>query len=112
MLTVSLLLNVIVLVPVCLGIVRDRGRIVQVLGPREPGRQILLAMYLTILGLSVALLVWREESIALGLLLVQVAYKLLSPLTVGTVRHPVVLSNLAIAVVHSITLVDIWPAPG
>lgn len=36
-------------------------------GPREPGRQLLLAVYLAILGLSVVLLAWGDPRVALGL---------------------------------------------
>jgi hypothetical protein len=39
-----------------------------------------------------------------ALLGVQVIYKLTTPFTVGTWRNPVVLSNLAIAAVHTATL--------
>ena len=104
MLTVSLLLNVLVLIPVCLGLLRDGERMGTVLGPRQDGRQILLAIYLAILALSVLLLLRPDPAMAGGLLLVQVIYKLLSPLTVGKLRHPVVLSNLGIAGVHALTL--------
>lgn len=31
-------------------------------------------------------------------------YKLLTPLTVGSLKHPVVLSNLGIAALHVVTL--------
>lgn len=44
---------------------------------------------------------------AAGLLLAQVVYKVLSPLTVGTLKHPVVLSNIAIAALHAVTLVSL-----
>ena len=108
MLTVSLLLNVLVLIPVCLGLLRDSERMSVVLGPRQDGRQILLAIYLAILALSVLLLLRPDPALAAGLLLVQVIYKLLSPLTVGKLRHPVVLSNLGIAGVHTLTLLSLW----
>ncbi len=40
--------------------------------------------------------------------MVQVIYKLLTPLTVGTIKNPVVISNILIAAFHSITLVAIY----
>ena len=46
---------------------------------------------------------------AATLLTLQVIYKTLSPFTVGHWRHPVVLSNLAISLVHVVTLVLIAP---
>lgn len=42
------------------------------------------------------------------MLLVQVLYKVTTPLTVGTVTNPVVVSNLIVAVVHTATLVCLW----
>jgi hypothetical protein len=34
----------------------------------------------------------------------QICYKVTTPITVGTITNPVVISNLAIAIVHAITL--------
>jgi hypothetical protein len=34
----------------------------------------------------------------------QVCYKVMTPITVGTIANPVVISNLVIAIVHGITL--------
>jgi hypothetical protein len=104
LLVVSLVVNVAVLVPVTFVLLRDGEPARFAWGPRTEGRQILLAIYLSILVLSCALLVWDEPRMAAGLLLAQVIYKLLSPLTVGTLKNPVVVSNLAIAALHSVTL--------
>jgi hypothetical protein len=50
-------------------------------------------------------LLWRQEPVAVAaLLLVQVIYKITTPLTVGSLENPVVLSNLLVAVVHVSTL--------
>jgi hypothetical protein len=46
------------------------------------------------------------------LLMVQVVYKVMTPFTVGRITNPVVVCNLAIAVVHSFTLWAIWKAIG
>ena len=43
-----------------------------------------------------------------ALLLVQVIYKVTTPFTVGSLGNPVVITNLAIAVFHSLTLWSIW----
>ena len=104
LLVASLLVNVGVLVPVTAGLLRDAAWAQVAFGPKAPGRQILLAIYLSILALSAGLLLWRDAKVASGLLLAQCLYKLLSPVTVGTLRHPVVLSNLAIAALHTVTL--------
>ncbi len=61
-------------------------------------------MYLAIASVSVALLFCRDPLPVAPLLLMQVIYKVTTPLTVGTLANPVVLSNLAIAIVHGVTL--------
>jgi len=103
MLWASLAINVVVLIPICAGLLADAKWSVDIYGARSPGRQILLAIYAAILLLSAGLLLVRDERIALGLLLAQIVYKVFTPFTVGTLRHPVVLSNLAIAAFHSVT---------
>lgn len=101
---ISLVLNVLVLVPVLGGLVGSASWAEEAYGPPTPARGILLAVYLAILLVSCALLVRPEPRATSVLLSVQVVYKLLTVATVGTVMHPVVLSNLAIAGVHLVTL--------
>jgi hypothetical protein len=109
--SVSLLVNVAVLVPVSYGLLAEAGWAVDAYGPRAPARQILLAVYLAILALSAALLFWRQERMVCGLLLAQIAYKALSPLTVGALWHPVVLSNLGVAALHAVTVYTLLRVP-
>lgn len=108
---VSLLLNIAVLVPVVASLLGDATWTRDAFGPKTPARGILLAVYLAILIASVALLVGvlADASPAVlgalaGLLAVQVLYKVMTPFTVGSVRNPVVVSNLGIAAVHLVTL--------
>lgn len=102
--TLPLLINVLVLIPVTLGIYKDASWARRAYGSSTPARRILLSMYGAILVLSAVLLVVPMAGVAVGLLAMQVLYKLSTPFSVGTVRHPVVLSNLAIAVVHGAVL--------
>lgn len=111
LLVVSLVVNVAVLIPITLGLARDARWATEAYGARTPARQILLAIYLAILALSVGLLLWRNAEVALGLLLAQIAYKVVTPVSVGTLRHPVVLSNLAIAALHIVTVLRLLDAP-
>ncbi|MEM1435492.1 MAG: hypothetical protein AAGG11_15645 [Pseudomonadota bacterium] len=104
----SLLLNIAVLVPVCTGIIADAAWAQAGYGSVTPARSILLSIYLTIGVLSVALLVVRDSEFVAALLLVQVIYKVTTPVTVGTLKNPVVISNLLIAAVHGVTLASIW----
>jgi hypothetical protein len=99
----SLGLNIAVLVPVCFGLVTRAGWTLAAYGPETPARGILLSVYLAILLGSVGLLFKPVPAMVAALLLVQIAYKLTTPLTVGTLANPVVVSNLAIAAFHAVT---------
>jgi hypothetical protein len=77
-------------------------------GEATPARAILLSVYMAIGLCSGLLLIRREPKAVAALLLVQVLYKVTTPLTVGTVTNPVVASNLIVAVVHTATLVCLW----
>ncbi|MDP3275409.1 MAG: hypothetical protein Q8Q09_09460 [Deltaproteobacteria bacterium] len=100
----SLVLNVVVLVPVCLGLLANAEWTLDAYGPSTPARGILLSIYLAIGLGSAALLLRPEPRMVVVLLIMQVLYKLTTPWTVGTVRNPVVRSNLAIAAIHIVTL--------
>ena len=115
MLTISLSLNILVLVPVVAGLIGDASRTRAVFGLRSPARDILTSVYLAILSASAVLLTLnltspdRAAGPALGLLAVQVTYKVLSPLLVGDPGNPVIRSNLAVAAVHTVTLFVLAP---
>ena len=110
MLAVSLLINVLILVPVVGGLLRNTPSTTDVFGAQSPARQILTALYLAILIMSIALLVLLVTrgfdaawTYALPLLLLQIVYKLLTwPLV--RLKHPVVMPNLAVAALHTLTL--------
>ncbi len=102
--TLSLILNLLVLTPVCASLVMRVTWTEESFGPPSPARGILLSVYGAIFVLSVGLLVWPEPAAVAALFAVQVVYKLTTPFTVGTLRNPVVVSNLGIAAVHAGTL--------
>jgi hypothetical protein len=102
--TLSLALNVALLVPVVGSLLIDAAWVSSAYGPRTGARGIVLAVYVAILVASVSLLLHPEPAAITALLGVQVSYKLLTPITVGTLRNPVVLSNLGIAAVHLLSL--------
>ena len=104
MVTASLLLNILVLIPVCLTLLMNNKQMAEAAGGFTPARGILLAIYLTILMASSALLFFRDEKFAFGLFVMQIMYKLLSPLTVKTIKNPIVISNLCIAAFHLATI--------
>lgn len=109
MITAALILNIAVLVPVCLGLLTSAGWASAAYGPATPARGILLSVYLAILVGSLALLVVDRSEMAVSLLAVQVVYKVTTPFTVGTVRNPVVVSNLLIAAFHAAAIASFWP---
>ena len=105
MITASLFLNIIVLIPVCLALIADFERMQKVAGGFTPARGILLAMYITILLASILLLFFRHPTLVFALLFLQIVYKLLSPITVKSAKNPIVISNLLIAAFHVITVI-------
>ncbi len=104
MLTISLLLNILVLIPICYLMLTNNVRMVETLGEFNPARGILLAIYMTILISSIGLLIFPDTKFSIALLLMQIVYKLLTPFTVKTLKHPFVISNVLIAIVHIVTV--------
>lgn len=118
MLVFSLTVNVLVLVPLTASLLGSTSGMLAVYGPRTPARDILLAVYLAILAASVALLALvsveatrtQAQWAGAGLLGVQVIYKALTFHLVdggvppGMRFNPVVGSNVAIAMVHAVSL--------
>lgn len=104
----SLALNVLVLLPVCYGLLTKAGWTLSAYGPDTAARAILLSVYLAILLCSVGLMAKPIPMMVAALLMVQIVYKVITPFAVGSFSNPVVISNLAIAAFHSITLWSIW----
>jgi hypothetical protein len=63
---------------------------------------------LTILIFSVVLLFKFDAKMVIALLSVQIIYKLLSPIMVGTLTNPVIISNLFIALFHTFSVWKLW----
>ena len=104
MILISLIVNVLVLMPVCIGLIGDVPRVSGVYGDFSPARGILLSVYGAILLVSITLLFKPLPILVAPLLLVQILYKVTTPFTVGGLTNPVVISNLLVAVLHLITL--------
>jgi hypothetical protein len=98
---ISLILNILVLIPVCSGILLKANWALDSYGIKTPARGILLSIYLAILIFSAVLLFKFDSKMVLALLSVQIIYKLLSPIMVGTMANPVIISNIFIAAFHS-----------
>jgi hypothetical protein len=104
MVTASLLLNIIVLIPVCIALLVNYKHMEFAAGIFTPARGILLAMYLTILTASFALLFFTDFKLAFGLFVMQIVYKVLSPFTVKSIKNPIVICNVLIAAFHLVTV--------
>lgn len=100
----SLLLNILVLIPVCSGLLLKANWAMDSYGIETPARGILLSIYLTILIFSAFLIFKFDAKMVIALLSVQILYKLLSPVMVGTLTNPVITSNVFIAIFHSVSV--------
>ena len=104
MLIASLLINVIVLAPICFAIITRKKEMDRAFGIDTTARQILLCMYMALLGLSFWLLYFKDLKVAAAVLSFQVIYKFLSAVFIRDRRTPVLWFNIAIAVFHTATL--------
>jgi hypothetical protein len=106
---ISLAVNIVVLVPI-LALMAIKSPIVDhAWGGFTQARGILMSIYFAILVLSLFLIFKPVASFIFALLLVQVIYKVTTPFTVRSISNPVVISNLAIAMLHIVTLVSVFP---
>ena len=108
MVTLSLLLNILVLIPVSLGLATNAAWARESYGESSPARGILLSIYIAILLVSLTLMFFDRPQAVAALLVVQVVYKVTTPLTVRTIKNPVVISNILIAAFHTATLTFMW----
>ncbi len=104
MVTASLLINILVLVPVCTALIADVEKVKITAGVFTPARGILLAMYITIIIASLLLLFFSHPEFTFALFFMQIVYKYLTPFTVKTIKNPIVISNLLIATFHLVTV--------
>jgi hypothetical protein len=112
MLSISTILNIVVLVPVISVILLDLVQVERVWGENQPSRQILVSIYIAILISTIALFFLKGQTkliIAVTIFSMQIIYKTLTAvLVVNALSNPVVLSNLAINIVHLSTLFVIF----
>jgi hypothetical protein len=111
MIKFSLFLNIAVLIPVCFVIISGQSFVSNSWGSEQPSLYILVSIYLTILFASIYLLIKPNLYLIFSLLMMQVIYKLLTPVFVGTLENPVVLLNIVISAVHMISLRLIIKSP-
>ena len=104
MLKAALLINIGVLVPVIIGLIKRSRWTIEAYGNDSPSKRILLSIYISILILSLLYLRYPHHDAIVILLLMQIVYKITTPLTVRNWKNPVVISNLLIAAFHILAL--------
>ncbi len=110
MLALSLIVNLAIVLPLTAALLARMPAMATVYGPDSPARRILACLYGTIGAVSLWAL-WllltgapdRAAAIAGPLLVLQIVYKLATAPAVG-LRSPVVLTNLAVSLLHGATL--------
>lgn len=114
MLYLSHAANVLILTAVCAALLRNAPEMDAAFGPASPARGILTCIYIAILlaslfalGCAVAGAPQIALHIALVLFPLQIVYKTATAFAVG-VDNPVVITNLAVVALHSITLATLW----
>lgn len=110
MLALSFLANCLIVFPVAAAMLRDHAPMTDAFGADTVARRTLVSVYLGIGAISLAALglmaLGRSEvvnSVALGLLPMQIIYKLITVIAVGW-ASPVVRVDLGVVILHSITL--------
>ena len=104
----SLFINIIVLGLIFLN--SSNKSFIDVWGKSSPSRNILFSVYSSVILLF--LYIQNKKSISIkymivSLLLFQIIYKLITPFVV-TIKNPIIISNIVIAIFHIITIVFIW----
>jgi hypothetical protein len=109
LISLSLLVNVLILGPVIVALIFNRAGVNRVFGERSTSREILLSMYFSIFVMSLWLLLdaGRVDTFAPPLLVLQIGYKLLSTVLITNKRAAVLWFNLAVAILHSITILSL-----
>ena len=114
MIYISHATNVLILIAVCSALLRNAPGMTEAFGPDTPARRILTCIYITILATSLYALVRAglgaphiALSIALVLFPLQIIYKTATAFLVG-LDNPVVVANLGVAALHSVTLAMLW----
>jgi hypothetical protein len=107
-----LIVNIVVLVPILVLMIIKSPLVDHAWGSFTASRGILMSIYFAILVASVVLLIMPVAAFIAALLSVQVIYKVTTPVTVRSLKNPVVISNLVIATLHIFTVVSIFNSVG
>jgi len=113
LLALSFVANIAITFAVTFAILRNHPSMREAYGPDNPARRILACIYLSIgliSGIGLVLMIGGHIDIAVQIALVlfplQITYKLMTAIAVG-LRHPVVISNLAVTGLLASTLLTL-----
>ncbi len=108
--TLSHIVNVLVAGGIGMLLLLNLPSITAVYGEATPARSILTSVYLAIAVVSLFALIFPSYSIAIAKVLfpLQILYKLSTIITVGSIIHPVVVSNVLISILHAVSLFMIF----
>lgn len=105
----SLAINILVLTPILILMAMSSPVIDNAWGVSTESQGILMSIYFSIFVTSVLLLFFPIPEMVFALLSVQVIYKITTPITVGSISNPVVISNLVISAFFIVTLISLFP---
>lgn len=105
----SLSVNILVLTPILILMAIKSPAIEHAWGVPTESQGILMSIYFSIFATSVLLLFFTIPEMVFALLSVQVIYKITTPITVGSIVNPVVISNLVISGLFIVTLISLFP---
>jgi hypothetical protein len=108
--TLSHLVNVLVAGSIGILLLLNLPSMTAVYGEATPARSILASIYLAIATTSIVALIFPAYSLAIAKVLfpLQILYKLSTIITVGSIVHPVVASNVLISILHAVSLFMIF----
>ena len=108
--TLSHIVNVFVAGGIGILLLMNFSSMTKVYGEATPARSILTSVYLAIAITSLFALIFPSYSLAIAKVLfpLQILYKISTIFTVGTIVHPVVVSNIIISALHAVSLFIIF----
>lgn len=108
--TISHLVNVFIAGGIAILLLTNATGMIRVYGEATPARSILTSVYFAIAITSMTALIFPIYSLAIAKVLfpLQILYKLSTIITVRSIIHPVVVSNILISILHAVSLFVIF----
>lgn len=104
-LSIALVLNIVVAIPVVIGLLVQARWTIAVFGQVTPARGLVLAKVLAVTAASILFLFWPLEPAIITLLALQITVGVLQAFTIRVLSNPGVISLLLLSAVHTGLLV-------